>query len=81
MLKSLSSASPESVVAVNASLWKRAPEVGRFLELYEWDGDLLTTESKKIKSGGIAVTAASGRSQRVQAPRGSVDALGVAGGR
>ena len=58
VLKSLSSASPESVVAVNASLWKRAPEVGRFLELYEWDGDLLTTESKKVKSGRIAVTAA-----------------------
>ena len=58
VLKSLSSASPDTVVAVNASLWKRAPEVGRFLERYEWDGDLLTAESKKIKSGRIAITAA-----------------------
>lgn len=58
VLKPLSSASPDTVVAVNASLWKRAPEVGRFLERYEWDGELLTTESKKIKSGRIAVTAA-----------------------
>ncbi len=58
VLRPLSSASPDTVVAVNASLWKRAPEVGRFLEQYEWDGELLTTESKKIKSGRIAVTAA-----------------------
>lgn len=58
VLKPLSSASPDTVVAVNASLWKRAPEVGQFLEQYEWDGELLTTESKKIKSGRIAVTAA-----------------------
>ena len=58
VLKPLSSASPDTVVAVNASLWKRAPEVGRFLELYEWDGELLTAESKKIKSGRIAITAA-----------------------
>ena len=58
VLKPLSSASPDTVVAVNASLWKRAPEVGRFLEGYEWDSDLLTTESSKIKSGRIAVTAA-----------------------
>ena len=58
VLKPLSTASPDTVVAVNASLWKRAPEVGRFLELYEWDGDLLTAESKKVKSGRIAVTAA-----------------------
>ena len=58
LLKPLSSASPDTVVAVNASLWKRAPEVGAFLERYEWDGDLLTAEAKKIKSGRIAVTAA-----------------------
>ena len=58
VLKPLSSASPDTVVAVNASLWKRAPEVGQFLERYEWDGDLLTEQSKKIKSGRIAVTAA-----------------------
>ena len=58
VLKPLSSASPKTVVAVNAFLWQRAPEVGRFLERYEWDGDLLTAESKKIKSGRIAVTAA-----------------------
>ena len=58
VLKPLSTASPDTVVAVNASLWKRAPEVGRFLERYEWDGDLLTAESKKIKSGRIAITAA-----------------------
>ena len=58
VLKPLSSASPDTVVAVNASLWHRAPEVGMFLERYEWDGDLLTTESKKIKSGRIGVTAA-----------------------
>lgn len=58
VLKPLSSASPDTVVAVNASLWKRAPEVGQFLEQYEWDGELLTTESKKIKSGRIAITAA-----------------------
>ncbi len=57
VLKPLSSASPDTVVAVNASLWKRAPEVGRFLERYEWDGDLLTAEAKKIKSGRIAVNA------------------------
>ena len=58
VLKPLSSASPGTVVAVNASLWKRAPEVGQFLEQYEWDGELLNTESKKIKSGRIAITAA-----------------------
>ena len=58
VLKPLSSASPDTVVAVNASLWKRAPEVGQFLEGYEWDGELLIAESKKIKSGRIAVTAA-----------------------
>ena len=58
VLKPLSAASPDTVVAVNASLWKRAPEVGQFLEQYEWDGELLTTESKKIKSGRIAITAA-----------------------
>lgn len=58
VLKPLSSASPDTVVAVNASLWKRAPEVGKFLEQYEWDGELLTAESKKIKSGRIAITAA-----------------------
>ena len=58
VLKPLSSASVDTVVAVNASLWKRAPEVGQFLERYEWDGELLTAESKKIKSGRIAITAA-----------------------
>ena len=58
VLKPLSTASPDTVVAVNASLWQRAPEVGKFLERYEWDGDLLTAESKKIKSGRIAITAA-----------------------
>ncbi len=58
VLQPLSSASPDTVVAVNASLWKHAPEVGKFLERYEWDGELLTAESKKIKSGRIAVTAA-----------------------
>lgn len=57
VLKSLSSASPDTVVAVNASLWKRVPEVGQFLEQYEWDGELLTTETKKVKSGRVAVTA------------------------
>lgn len=57
LLKSLSSASPDTVVAVNANLWKRAPEVGAFLELYEWDGELLTAEANKIKSGRIAVNA------------------------
>lgn len=57
VLKPLSSASPDTVVAVNASLWQRAPNVGRFLERYEWDGDLLAVESKKIKSGRVAVTA------------------------
>ena len=58
VFKPLSSASPDTVVAVNASLWKRAPEVGQFLERYEWDGELLTEQSKKIKSGRIAITAA-----------------------
>ena len=58
VLKPLSSASADTVVAVNASLWKRAPEVGQFLERYEWDGELLTAQSKKIKSGRIAITAA-----------------------
>ena len=58
VLKPLSPASPDTVVAVNASLWKRAPEVGQFLEQYEWDGELLTVESNKIKSGRIAITAA-----------------------
>ncbi len=57
LLKPLSSASPDTVVAVNASLWKRAPEVGAFLERYEWDGELLNTEAEKIKSGRIAITA------------------------
>ena len=57
LLNPLSPASPDTVVAVNASLWKRAPEVGAFLERYEWDGELLTEEAKKIKSGRIAITA------------------------
>lgn len=56
LLKPLSSASPDTVVAVNATLWQRAPEVGQFLEGYVWDGDLLAAESKKIKSGRIAIT-------------------------
>jgi hypothetical protein len=56
VLKALSSASPDTVVAVNASLWERAPEVGKFLEGYAWDGELLAAESMKIKGGRIAIT-------------------------
>ena len=47
LLGPLSSASPDTVVAVNASIWTRAPKVGQFLERYEWDGEQLSSESSK----------------------------------
>ena len=55
LLGPLSDASPDTVVAVNASIWSRAPRVGQFLEQYEWNGEQLTNESKKITTGRIAV--------------------------
>ena len=55
LLGPLSDASPDTVVAVNASIWSRAPRVGQFLEQYEWNGEQLTTESAKIRGGRIAV--------------------------
>ena len=55
LLGPLSDASPDTVVAVNASVWSRAPRVGQLLEKYEWNGEQLTTESGKIRGGRIAV--------------------------
>lgn len=55
LLGSLSDASPDMVIAVNASVWSRAPRVGQFLEKYEWNGEQLTTESARIRGGRIAV--------------------------
>ena len=55
LLGPLSDASQDTVVAVNASIWRRAPKVGQFLERYEWNGEQLTTESTKIRGGRIAV--------------------------
>ena len=55
LLGPLSDSSPDTVVAVNASVWSRAPKVGQFLEQYEWNGEQLTTESARITSGRIAV--------------------------
>ncbi len=55
LLGPLSDASPDTVVAVNASVWSRAPRVGQLLEKYEWSGEQLTTESGKIRGGRIAV--------------------------
>ena len=55
LLGPLSNASPDTVVAVNASVWRRAPNVGRFLERYEWNGEQLATESAKIQSGRIGI--------------------------
>jgi hypothetical protein len=55
LLGPLSDASPDTVVAVNASIWSRAPRVGQFLEQYGWNGEQLTAESSKIRGGRIAV--------------------------
>ena len=55
LLGPLSDASPGTVVAVNASIWSRAPRVGQLLERYEWNGYQLTAESQKIRGGRIAV--------------------------
>ncbi|MCY4528021.1 MAG: hypothetical protein OXD46_03190, partial [Chloroflexi bacterium] len=55
LLGPLSDASPDTVVAVNASIWTRAPKVGQFLEQYEWNGEELTSESSKVREGRIAV--------------------------
>lgn len=55
LLGPLSTASPNTVVAVNASVWRRAPNVGQFMERYEWNGEQLAAESAKIKSGRIAI--------------------------
>ncbi len=55
LLGPLSDASPDTVIAVNASIWSRAPRVGQFLEQYEWNGEQLTSESSKIRGGRIAV--------------------------
>ena len=55
LLGPLSDASPDTVVAVNTSIWTRAPRVGQFLEQYEWNGEQLTSESSKIRGGRIAV--------------------------
>ncbi len=55
LLGPLSDASPDTVIAVNASVWSRAPRVGQLLEKYEWNGEQLTTESGKIRGGRIAV--------------------------
>ena len=56
LLGSLAEVSGDTVIAVNASIWNRAPNVGQFLEKYEWDGDALTNEAKKIRGGRIAIS-------------------------
>ncbi len=55
LLGSLAEASGDTVIAVNASVWQRTPNVGQFLEKYEWDGDALTNEASKIRGGRIAI--------------------------
>ena len=55
LLGSLAEVSGDTVIAVNASIWNRAPNVGQFLEKYGWDGDALTNEAKKIRGGRIAI--------------------------
>lgn len=55
LLGPLSDASPGTVVAVNASIWRRAPKVGQFLERYEWSAEQLNAESQRIRGGRIAV--------------------------
>ena len=57
LLGPLSSASPDTVVAVNSRVWQEAPEVGKFLEQYAWDGDVLTAETSKIRGGRVAIGA------------------------
>ena len=76
VLKPLSTASPDTVVAVNASLWKRAPEVGRFLERYEWGrrpADRRVEEDQERTDRHYRCRC---RSQRLQAPGGNVEELG-----
>ena len=55
LLGPLSDASPDTVVAVNASIWSRAPRVGQLLEKYEWNGEQLTSHASNIRGGRIAV--------------------------
>ena len=55
LLGTLSDASPDTVVAVNASIWRPAPKVGQFLEGYGCNGEQLTTQSAKIRGGRMAV--------------------------
>ncbi len=55
LLGPLSDASGDTVIAVNASLWQRAPNVGQFMEKYEWTGDVLAAESGKIRGGRVGV--------------------------
>ncbi len=55
LLGSIAGASGDTVIAVNASIWQRTPNVGQFLEKYEWDGDVLTNEASKIRGGRIAI--------------------------
>ena len=57
LLGALSSASPDTVIAVNARVWKITPEVGQFFEQYEWDSDELTAQSKKIRGGSLPIGA------------------------
>jgi hypothetical protein len=56
LLGPLSSASPDTVVAVNASVRQRAPEVGKFFEEYVLESEALATDASKFKSGRIAIT-------------------------
>jgi len=55
LLGPLSDASGDTVIAVNASIWSRAPNVGRFMETYEWNGAYLSEQAGKIRSGRVGV--------------------------
>lgn len=55
LLGPLSDASGDTVIAVNASIWRRAPNVGQFMEKYEWSGAGLSEQAGKIRSGRVGV--------------------------
>lgn len=55
LLGSLSDASGDTVIAVNASVWQRAANVGQFMEKYEWSGAILSEEAGKIRGGRVGV--------------------------
>ena len=55
LLGQLSDASGDTVIAVNASIWQRAPNVGQFMEKYEWSGAVLAEQAGNIRGGRVGV--------------------------